>query len=419
MSEDIPTNTSHSDQVRLAATPKWIKRIFNARVAFVFIYFPGVLLAVIVFLDLTNAPFVSRSTLDQCFSISMSIFYISASIGMLIALASALVDQRVLKNSASRQQGAPQTSASSADAREATQQLTYQSVRTPEQARAYFDAPGRSGTSARLRLESNILMITLGVLGGVVALFLMVKLDLASSSGSAIGGLIGLGVVFVLRMRRRRMSQSVEAAIMHGEPFLLYLRSFDDDEEVGLEHDNAAIAQTISMGYRTGATFEQVALATLARSMLVVMVGPPDKMFPPLFAFPVYAETANWNAKVSDLLGKCSYVIVLLGISHGLDWELKRILNGGDKDKAIFVLPPGSPELRKARWMHFSSLVDDRELAAELLHLDHAEVLAFCFTPNKKVFSVAGPIDEFMAFDEALSSCVAQLGTRIKAVASK
>lgn len=160
----------------------------------------------------------------------------------------------------------------------------------------------------------------------------------------AVGGAIGLtiGGLLVVRGQRHRV-RGAEAALAHEErPTLVYLRPFEADKAspgVWLRSRRRLRLHAGIRRFGRPLTFEQ-RVAQLVRDVAVMVTfGDPVESLPRLGAARLYAGDDEWQAKVDDLLERGGPIIVHVGDSAGVGWEIDRVVALDQPERVILSLP--------------------------------------------------------------------------------
>ena len=126
-----------------------------------------------------------------------------------------------------------------------------------------------------------------------------------------------------------------EAMARDPRPPVLYLRSFADD---GASMIEASRWSLIRRGTRLAApvTPEQEIAEFLARIGPVVAIGKPGEPLPELGAARLYVSDEQWQDKVLELMRQAALVVVRLGASPGLLWEIERSLERLPRRRLVF-----------------------------------------------------------------------------------
>jgi hypothetical protein len=220
-----------------------------------------------------------------------------------------------------------------------------------------------------------------GVIGGVVALALLVLgLALVASglAGLAFGpSLSGLersrrfgvdpallnlaalvaGVVllilggFAVRLARiwaRGSAQRVRAR--DRRPPILYLRSFEDDA-LKLPAVVSARRPFLELFAARGSDpFEESIAWQVAPYGPVVAIGRPGRSLQSLGAARDHLPDDVWRERVSELMTAARAIVVIIGSTEGLRWEVAQLVSGGHLDVTVFVFPPATADVVRDRW---------------------------------------------------------------------
>lgn len=148
------------------------------------------------------------------------------------------------------------------------------------------------------------------------------------------------GVLFLaarrLDIRGRQYRAPVVASLAEladGE-FVLYLRSFGDDDSLArhIEWSGFGGEQDLLMNLGlSGRTEEEQLVAALRPAGSVVALGSPGEKLPPAGARRIYPSAEAWQDTVIYLMERARLVVLVLGPSRGLMWELAQ---------AAWRLPP-------------------------------------------------------------------------------
>jgi hypothetical protein len=121
---------------------------------------------------------------------------------------------------------------------------------------------------------------------------------------------------------------------------VLFLRCFADDQ-VSLEEARMPwLTRFFDPGVVAG-TLEEILLWEFSYLGPAVAVGRPDEELPPLGAARRYCAGTEWHDVVSTLMDESSLIIVGMGRSRGLAWEIDQIFRKDLLEKTVFVMPPG------------------------------------------------------------------------------
>ena len=132
-------------------------------------------------------------------------------------------------------------------------------------------------------------------------------------------------------LRRRRVTAAPAALLQERDqrPPVLFLRSFSDDErqvkaeEIRFELEEAITAQLWHRGP-------------------VIAIGRPGESLAPAGAARQYVGSEEWQGRVLQLIRESSMIVVLLGTTGGVKWELNQVFTLGHAEKLVAVVPPFS-----------------------------------------------------------------------------
>jgi hypothetical protein len=139
----------------------------------------------------------------------------------------------------------------------------------------------------------------------------------------------------------RQLSANTAQEVLEKDrrPPILYLRSFQDDKNNTLVNGITA-GFSIMSGAAGGGRYEEC-LANIFESYgPFVAVGRPGETLPTLGAAREYVSHAGWQQEVSRLMDMAALVVVHLGRTEGVWWELKTALRALKSRRLIVEMPP-------------------------------------------------------------------------------
>jgi hypothetical protein len=116
---------------------------------------------------------------------------------------------------------------------------------------------------------------------------------------------------------------------------VLFLRSFVDDE--------LTVSRTVRVldGWqRIELRFEEAIANELAHYGPFLAIGRPGEWLPRTGAAREYVGEDEWRSRVSALADEALVVVVSLGRSEGMEWELRHLIARGQIGKVIVFIPP-------------------------------------------------------------------------------
>lgn len=142
--------------------------------------------------------------------------------------------------------------------------------------------------------------------------------------------------VFMLRAGRRHLAQGArEVLATDNRPPVIYLRSFTVDKQ------NSRV-EVLNLSLLTRE--EQLTKALDCFGPLVA-IGRPGEALPTLGAARAYVDDAHWQEEVTILLRSASLVLLYIGNSEGLKWEVSSCLKAVAPRKLILLVPNDRNEL--------------------------------------------------------------------------
>ncbi|MDF0601112.1 hypothetical protein P1J78_10255 [Psychromarinibacter sp. C21-152] len=147
---------------------------------------------------------------------------------------------------------------------------------------------------------------------------------------------VGIGVGGLLWWRGSKHLQPLAETVMASDtrPPVLYLRSFANEADVHAEERGFA--------------------DLLAPVGPLIAIGQPGETLPPLGAARLYVPKADeWQAKVSDLLGRSRYVLIYGGRTPGLGWELRQVRQRLSPEQLVVMIPNDQPAWNRFRQLAY------------------------------------------------------------------
>ena len=132
--------------------------------------------------------------------------------------------------------------------------------------------------------------------------------------------------VIAANFYRQRKSISVDL----DDPFVLYLRSFQDDDKT-----RKSPAPFTSLGR----TEEELLVELLFDISPVVAIGNPRDKSLPLGAARIYVDDSKWQETVLSMMDSSVLVVLRLGETSNFWWEVSQALSKCPKEKLLFVIP--------------------------------------------------------------------------------
>jgi hypothetical protein len=190
-------------------------------------------------------------------------------------------------------------------------------------------------------------------LGGVM-IFGGVGYALLNALGNLLLAFLGiifsyLGVRLVNRGKRHFVPIGLAELKKDPRPPVLYLRPFTQDGSVNLMTasavrrgmaDKGFWRQALTILIRFFDTYEQFISLAFKKFGPVVAIGDPTEGLPELGAIRIYVGMdGDWQQMVSKLASKASHVILQIGKSDGLMWEVQYVIDHVRPEQLILFLP--------------------------------------------------------------------------------
>ena len=122
-----------------------------------------------------------------------------------------------------------------------------------------------------------------------------------------------------------------EALEVDPRPPVVYVRSFEDDRQMAIAASRLRKVYEAVMQSMTVMSLEQELAAIMNRAGPVVGIGRPGESLPELGAARVYVDDAGWRETITGLMQRATLVVVRVGATQNLWWEI---------DRAVSILPP-------------------------------------------------------------------------------
>jgi hypothetical protein len=158
------------------------------------------------------------------------------------------------------------------------------------------------------------------------------------------------------RARRRALLPANELRKKNPRPIVLYLRSFLDDKikmRARAANGRSWIERVVKV------TFEEVVVDHLWRYGPVVAIGKPGDELPPLGAARDYVPDESWQQKVEQMMAQASIIVLVVGRTEGLNWELGKLIELGLIRKLVLLLPPVPMSELRTRWDNLCDRVSE------------------------------------------------------------
>ncbi|MDF7775221.1 hypothetical protein P1X14_08185 [Sphingomonas sp. AOB5] len=182
------------------------------------------------------------------------------------------------------------------------------------------------------------LATSFGCAGAIVVMLVAVAIgEYFDSKGIAKSiAIIPLSIIAILvgtninRIRQYRLVESgASDAVDETLPTALYLRSFEHDAHIASNKNSLSLFETS----------EQSVSRALGGAFNFVAIGRPGEELPTLGAGRRYLPDEEWQQEVVRLIEAAQLIVVHVGASSGLQWEVAAIIERKMLGKVIFFIP--------------------------------------------------------------------------------
>jgi hypothetical protein len=181
---------------------------------------------------------------------------------------------------------------------------------------------------------------------------LIISLVFQTLNVTTVIGAVTSGILFSRMMSylaRRVKTPTVEETLSKDQrPPLLYLRSFDQELQrfAEVSHEDAAKYSEIT-SYHASSNYHLTLEQFLAREFKntigpLIALGNPTDSLPPEGAARTYAADGGWQEYFIDLSNRSAAILMQMGNTDNLNWELGSIRGRGLQTKMFVVTPPAS-----------------------------------------------------------------------------
>ena len=123
-------------------------------------------------------------------------------------------------------------------------------------------------------------------------------------------------------------------------PPVLFLRSFEDDEKLDYQHADKALFD-FSLESRLADQYSSLGP--------FIAIGKPGDKTPHFGAARANLSDAEWQDTVKNWMKYSTLIILMIGRTHWVEWELRRIIEAGYTWKLMILFP----QVRPPRWKLF------------------------------------------------------------------
>lgn len=219
------------------------------------------------------------------------------------------------------------------------------------------------------RRTAGLVLIFLGIacfLGLPLYLFVLLNTH-TDKLVLGIAAVIGLLVLVMggeklLMLGRRIIQPSAKALILQDSRApVVWLRAFRDDRTF--------LSSIHQVSFENDRSLEEILARELWHYGPVVAVGAPGEKLPRIGAARGYFDDTDWQQAIKHWMSLARLIVVVVGSTDWLRWEVETAMQDGHLSKVLFVFPPDIPSNRAARWSNTMTVLTNGKYP-ELLHAD-------------------------------------------------
>ncbi len=148
-----------------------------------------------------------------------------------------------------------------------------------------------------------------------------------------------LGIMFFNRGRKYEILTKQESAALDTQPPILYLRSFKDDPEAAKTTSGGIFYLFYGiLSYISVATEEEQIAKALKDIGPFIAFGRPGEKLPEIGAVRMYIPNDNWQDRIKSLMSKARLVVLRLGETESLLWEMKEAVHCVNPEQLLFLV---------------------------------------------------------------------------------
>jgi hypothetical protein len=204
---------------------------------------------------------------------------------------------------------------------------------------AVFGSPGKLIAGSAMLFGGYSIYITMVVIVAVFKFILTMQHNLPSSLilmplALVLAEITGSFSAYLIHQGRRiHLEFETRQLAINCAP-VLYLRPFNKDEITSLRPP----LNLLGLDMPGLVSEEEQIAAAFRRFGSLLALGRPNEEKRPLGAKRFYSDDENWRDIVLSNVHKASLVVILIGLTGGIWWEIEQIVRLGALDKVIFLV---------------------------------------------------------------------------------
>jgi len=141
--------------------------------------------------------------------------------------------------------------------------------------------------------------------------------------------LLVFGKLIFNESRKLRLREEYKPVSRNEVPDVLYLRAFSDDKKTA----------EFGVGYFDMSTSEEALVTVLKKIGHVFTIGNPNDVLPEIGAKRVYVSDKQWKHRVTRYMKEAKLVVMRLGVSNGIRWEIEQAFKTVKPTHLVFLVP--------------------------------------------------------------------------------
>lgn len=229
-------------------------------------------------------------------------------------------------------------------------------------------------------------------------------------SGVMIGGvLLALSVLAYRGSRRATLLPASETMTNDPRPAVLYLRSFGDDRLRMRAHraGRHSVVDRLSPVRRD--FIEEIFAEMLWSYGPVLAVAQPGIQHPPLGAAREQLPNLAWRTTVEQRMRDATLIVVMVGRTAGLAWEIETLGRLGMWHKVLWLFPPVSTAELECRWSATLGLLGSHGGPISGPDVELGETLVATSPCGRDIVSYVSRRRNDWSYEAALHAAVADL----------
>jgi len=175
----------------------------------------------------------------------------------------------------------------------------------------------------------------------------------------AVPGVVALpiGAQVVIYGRRMRARDALSVLSIDPRPPVLYLRSFDDEDLPDPTFRSPFHLENLPNPF-IPQRYEERLVPVLRRIGPVISIGRPGERRAELGAARLYVRDDDWQAAVRYLAADAAALVIVVGRSHSLWWEIDLVLAHVRRERLLFFFPyVDESKARRRFWRKYYEII--------------------------------------------------------------